>query len=84
MIWGLAHLGKKVEGLTAMGPIHVNVLRLQQPLLMTLDCRVKGNGMPLEQLTAQEQALAAVSGRILSTQSQIFKRRATAPIPWVF
>ncbi len=53
---------KRVDGLTSLGPIHVNVLKLENPLLRTMDCRVQSAGQSLEAFAQQQNAMAAVSG----------------------
>lgn len=53
---------KKVEGLTSLGPIHVNVLKLIRSKIRAVDCRAHAPGMALEDFAYAQKALAAVSG----------------------
>ena len=53
---------KKVEGLTQFGPIYVNVLKLTKSRIRAVDCRTHASGLSLEDFSAAQNALAAVSG----------------------
>lgn len=53
---------KKVEGLTSLGPIHVNVLKLTRSRIRAVDCRNYAPGVALEDFSCAQKALAAVSG----------------------
>lgn len=53
-----------VEGMTAKGPVHVNVLRIAPGAarLTCVDCREEGAGVSLPDVARAHRAIAAVSG----------------------